>query len=202
MDYSIREIERENNSVIDYLDQQVDEMNQERDIAIKRSTESKIILASVMREKYQTHFLKRACFQAWKHFYDWKKYTSARERLSQNYYRKKSLQRLVNGWRKITHQQFLDKAIKERDEYELQQRNKVKGVDHKIDNLMLYLSQLQQKIEEETGLILEIPEEYQISVDTGISRIVNETDTLRNTNLFNEVKSNQQEIIYQQEIVY
>jgi hypothetical protein len=77
----------------------------------------------------------------------------------------------MNAWRQVTHNQFLEKAFKIRDEYELQQRVKVYHVDNKIDNLMLYLAQLQAKIEEETGLILEIPEEYQVSINTGLDRI-------------------------------
>lgn len=77
----------------------------------------------------------------------------------------------MNGWRRVAHEQFIERAFKIRDEYELQQRSKVYQVDNKIENLMLYLAQLQAKIEEETGLILEIPEEYQISISTGLERI-------------------------------
>ena len=77
----------------------------------------------------------------------------------------------MNGWRSAAHDQFLEKAFRIRDEYELQQRTKIYNVDNKIDNLMLYLAQLQTKIEEETGLILEIPSEYQISIGDGLERI-------------------------------
>lgn len=60
---------------------------------------------------------------------------------------------------------------------------------------MLYLSQLQQKIEEETGLILEIPDDYQIS--SGLERIKNETEKLRNTEIFDEVRMTQTEAVFQ-----
>jgi hypothetical protein len=83
-----------------------------------------------------------------------------------------------------------------RDEYELQQRSKVFNIDTKIDNLMLYLSQLQEKIQEETGLILDIPEEYQ--VNTGLGRIEEETTKLRQTDLFEEVRMTQTEAMFQQ----
>lgn len=194
MDFAIRENERENNSSIDYIEQQLEYAINEKDAAIKRATQSRIILANIMREKYNTFHLKKVCFKALKYFYEWRKYEDAKTKFSCNYYRKKLLQKLLNGWRKISHEQFLVKAFKVRDEYELQQRVPIFNIDNKIENLMLYLSQLQVKIEEETGLILEIPEEYQIN--TGLYRIKEETDKLRETDLFEEVRLTQTEAIY------
>lgn len=196
MDYAIRANERENNSAIDFMEQQLEEGINERNAAIQRATESRIIFANIMREKYNTFYAKRACFQSWKYYYEWKKYKVAKSKFCDNYYRKRSLQKLLNGWRKVSHEQFLDKAFKIRDEYELQQRNKIFQVDNKIENLILYLSQLQAKIEEETGLVLEIPNEYQEVLNSGIGRVKQETDTLRGTELFNEVKMTQTEAIF------
>ena len=62
---------------------------------------------------------------------------------------------------------------------------------------LLYLSQLQAKIEEETGLILNIPQEYLQSIDAGLTRIKQETNTLRNTQLFEEVRMTQSEFIFE-----
>lgn len=61
---------------------------------------------------------------------------------------------------------------------------------------LLYLSQLQAKIEEETGLILNIPEEYMKTINTGLTRIKQEADTLSKTNIFEEVRMTQTESIY------
>lgn len=194
LDFAIRESERENNSAIDFMEQQVEEATNERDAARKRATESRIILANVMREKYNTFFLKRACFQSWKYFFEWKKYKIAKAKFCDNYYKKRSKQKFLNGWRKVSHEQFLQKAFKIRDEYELQQRTKIFNIDNKIENLMLYLAQLQSKIEEETGLILEIPDDYMIN--TGLQRIKNETEILRQTDLFEEVRMTQAEAIF------
>lgn len=65
---------------------------------------------------------------------------------------------------------------------------------------MVYLAQLHQKIEEETGLILEIPDDYQIN--TGLQRIKNETDILRQTELIDEVRMTQTEAIFTSQIHY
>ena len=94
----------------------------------------------------------------------------------------------------MTHDEFIEKAFRIRDEYEAQKRKVIYDIDTKVDNLMLYLSQLQQKIEEETGLILDIPEEYQVS--SGLERIKNETEQLRQTELFDEVRMTQTEAVF------
>ena len=195
MDFEVRENERENLSLLDFTEQQVEETTNERDAAIRRASQSRIILANVMREKYNTHFLKRACFQSWKYFYEWRKYKDAKSKFCDNYYKNRCLRKFFNGWRRISHDEFIERAFNIRDDYEAQKRKVVFDVDNKIENLMLYLSQLQQKIEEETGLILEIPEEYQIS--TGLERIKNETDTLRQTDLMEEVRMTKTEVIFQ-----
>ena len=168
MEYRIKENERENASEIDFIAQQVEDATHEKEEAIKRSTESRIIFANVMQTKFHS---KRVIFKAWKYFYEWKKYIVAKSKFCDNYNRNKALQKVFNAWRRIAHDQFLEKALRIRDEYEVQKRTKIYQIDNKIDNLMLYLAQLQSKIAEETGLILEIPEEYQVSIETGLNRI-------------------------------
>lgn len=89
MDIRIRESERENHSSIDFMEQSLEEANNEKDASIKRATQSRIILANVMREKYNTFYLKRACFQSLKHYYEWRKYEDAKSKFCDNYYRKR-----------------------------------------------------------------------------------------------------------------
>lgn len=192
MDFSIRENERENNSAIDFMEQQVEEASNERDSAVRRATQSKVILANIFRTHYH---LKHSCFESWKYYYDWQKYIDAKSKFCDNYYKNRHLRKIFNGWRKVTHDEFIEKAFKIRDDYEAQQRKVIYDIDSRTDNLMLYLSQLQQKIEEETGLILEIPDDYQIS--SGLERIKTETEKLRNTEIFDEVRMTQTEAVFQ-----
>lgn len=167
-DYAIKENQRQNSSKQDYMEDMVAGATAERDEAVTRASQSRIILANVLHTKIHT---KRAVFNAWKYQYEWMKYVQAKSKFCDNFYEKKAKQKIMNAWRQVAHEQFLEKAFKIRDEYELQQRVKIYQVDNKIDNLMLYLAQLQQKIEEETGLILEIPDEYQVSINNGLGRI-------------------------------
>jgi hypothetical protein len=192
MDYAIRENERENSSAIDYMEQLVEEASNERDTAVRRATQSKVILANIFRTQYH---LKHSCFESWKYYYDWKKYVDAKSKFCDNYYKNKTLRKMFNGLRRVTHEEFIEKAFNIRDAYEVQQRRKIYDVDSRSDNLMLYLSQLQQQIEDETGLILEIPDDYQIG--TGLERIKNETEKLRNTEVFDEVRMTQTEAVFQ-----
>lgn len=60
MDFAIRENERDNNSAVDYLEQQIEEANTENEIAAKRASQSRLILANILREKYNTFYIKRA----------------------------------------------------------------------------------------------------------------------------------------------
>jgi hypothetical protein len=77
MDFSIKENERQKNSAVDFMQQKVDEATDERDDAVRRATESRIIFANVMRTKVHT---KRAVFSAWKHQYEWSKYKEAKSK--------------------------------------------------------------------------------------------------------------------------
>lgn len=75
----------------------------------------------------------------------------------------------------LTHQQYWEKVVKERDEYkEKQLQSQLFTWDVKIDNLKLYLAQLMEKIEEETGIIVALPHEYDHIMEKGISRFDNE----------------------------
>jgi len=87
IDFKIKENERENASAIDFLEQQLEEAINEKDSAIKRASQSRIILANTLREKYNTHYLKRACFQSWKYYYEWKKYKEAKSKFCDNYFK-------------------------------------------------------------------------------------------------------------------
>ena len=80
LDFRIKENERENSSALDFMEQQLEETINEKDYAVRRASESRIILANVMREKYNTHYIKRACFQSWKYFYEWKKYKETKSK--------------------------------------------------------------------------------------------------------------------------
>lgn len=80
MDLSIRENERNNQSTIMYLEQQLEDAMLENETAKARATQSRIILANVLREKYNTFYMKRAVFQAWKYYYDWKNYEEAKSK--------------------------------------------------------------------------------------------------------------------------
>lgn len=80
LEFKVRENERENTSALDFLEQQLEEAVNEKDAAIIRASQSRIILANTLREKYNTHYLKRACFQSWKYFYEWKKYKEAKSK--------------------------------------------------------------------------------------------------------------------------
>ena len=185
MDFAIRENERDNNSAIDYLLQQIDEASVEKDAAMKRASQSRLILANILREKYNTFFIKREFFQAWKYYHDWKHYEEAKSKFWDNYYKKRSLQTLFNHWRKITHDEFVEKIFMEKEEYDLMEKSK-----------LLYLSQLQARIEEETGLVLQIPQEYLTSIGNGLDRIKVETVNLKNSHLFDEVNMTQTERIF------
>ena len=77
MDYAIKENERQNASAVDYMEQLVDDATNERDEAVKRAIESKIIFANTMRTRIHT---KRAVFNAWKYYFEWKKYKVAKSK--------------------------------------------------------------------------------------------------------------------------
>ena len=185
MDFAVRENERDNNSSIDYLEHQVDVANAEKEAAVKRASQSRIILANILREKYNTFYIKRAWFQAWKYFHEWKHYEEAKSKFWDNYYRKRCLQMLFNHWRKYSHDAYVERIFQIKEEFDLQEQSK-----------LLYLSQLQAKIEEETGLILKIPEDYLNSIDNGLSRIFIESKTLRGCELLSEVRMTQKERIF------
>lgn len=92
------------------------------------------------------------------------------------------------------HDEFIERAFEIRDEYEIQKRKVVYDVDKKIENLNVYILQLKDKIEEETGLILDIPDEY--FQGTGLERIKNETDRLRETELWDEMRVTQTQNVF------
>ena len=91
MDFAVRENERDNNSAIDFLEQQIEISKSEREDAAFRATQSRIILGNILREKYNTFYIKRACFQAWKYYHEWKHYEEAKTKFWDNYYKKRDL---------------------------------------------------------------------------------------------------------------
>jgi len=125
---------------------------------------------------------------------NWKYYTKCSKRKNRiNYYvinkfHRKRQRALFEGWQKVTHQWFKERIDSEKATIrsELESKMLIQW-SSKVDALMLYMAQLEDKIKIEQEARQKLAEAYDASLSNGFSRLNIETQVLQANPLIGEV---------------
>lgn len=124
----------------------------------------------------------------------WKYYTKCQKRknrisdYAKNKFHRKRQANLFESWRKVTHHWFKERIDSERNQMraELESKMLVQWTT-KVDALMLYMAQLEDRIKIEQEARQKLAEAYDASLTNGFSRLTLETQMLQVNPLIGEV---------------
>lgn len=118
----------------------------------------------------------------------WRWYIKQRTIYAQNHHQRRFMRGVFKSWSNVTHQEYWEWIVVEWNVYqEDQMKSLLFTQDVWIDNLKLYLAQLMEKIEEETGTILQLPEEYDRVMHRGATRLQHETLKMGTSSIMTQI---------------
>ena len=134
------------------------------------------ILDRLLEKKGERELLKRRAFESFKQYWEWQTYLKEKTVYADNYYQRRFLRNALKGWKEQSHLRMRKRLIQEREELtERRTKQELYTADVKIENLKLYLALLMEKVEEETGIAVQLPEEYERMFGTAQATILTET---------------------------
>ena len=153
-----------------------------------RQTVAELALDQVLQSKREKDRLKRRAFQAFKYHWEWKKYVQNKTVYAANFHQRSLARRVLKAWSTATHEEYRARLLKDKEEYEHEQKTKILyRADRKIEQLKLYLAHIMAKIEKETDLVVQLPDDYERIMGVGLDRLEAETRTLSQTALLTQI---------------
>ena len=130
----------------------------------------------------------RICFKAWLYYTKVQKRKSRVQHYCNNKIHRAKMRRLFDSWRGVTHTWFKERLDREKTSFrmELESKMLVKW-STKVDSLLLYMAQLEDKIKMEQDAREVLTHTYDASLNTGFNRLNVETHTLSQNPLIHEV---------------
>lgn len=124
----------------------------------------------------------------------WKKYLKARKEknrvaaYSRNTIYRNKLTRIFRNWRDVSHQWGKERIIREEAVFRKNlEREKLTMWSSKVDQLMLYMAQLEDKIKTEVQAREELTVTYEKSLNKGVRVLNTETSLLADNPLIKEI---------------
>lgn len=139
-------------------------------------------------EKTRNHFRFRCVLRAWKYYTKCRKQRNRVYSYIINKFHRRRQSKIYEGWKWVAHKQFKEEvdAKKFRIQAELESKMLTQW-STKVDALLLYMSQLEDKIKVEQEARQKLAEAYDNSLNNGFSRLNLETQVLQANPLINEV---------------
>lgn len=130
----------------------------------------------------------KICMHEWKNYIkrerEWKRLCA----YANNKFYRYRLRDVFKNWNKVTHQWGKERIQKESAEYRLdQETEKLTMWTLKVDQMMLYLRQLEGKIKTEVQAREQLTIAYESSLNKGVQKVNRETQLLADNPLVNEI---------------
>ena len=130
----------------------------------------------------------RIYMQAWKAYLKRRKGKKRVAAHSRNFIYRKSLTRFFRGWRDVAHEWGRDRINAEESTYRKNlETEKLTMWTSKVDQLMLYMAQLEDKIKTEVQAREQLAVAYESSLNKGVKTLNSETGLLADNPLVHEI---------------
>ena len=190
----LKEVEREKLSHKQFQDGKLEEATKETDYHHMREFTTATILERLLQKKGERELLKRKAFEAFKFHWEWKQYIKEKTVYADNYYQRRFLRNTLKAWSQQSHIRMRKRLVKERESLtEKRTKEELYTADVKIENLKLYLALLMEKVEEETGIAVQLPEEYERMFGTAQAAILTETQKLQKDEIIRQVQADRED---------
>ena len=184
----IKQLLREKSSQIELAMASKREAQEHQQFHEGRQTVAELSLENVLVAKREKDRLKRRAFQAFKLYWEWQKYIQNKTVYAANFHQRSFARKVLKAWSKATHSEYRARLVREKEAYEHEEKvKKLYRADRKIDQLKLYLAHIMAKIEKETDLQVQLPDDYERIMGVGLDRLEAETQTLSQTQLLTQI---------------
>ena len=133
-------------------------------------------------------FYYRVCMKYWSKFVKHRREKKRVAAYSRNTIYRNKLQRQFRGWRNVSHQWGKERINTEEAVFRKNlEREKLTMWTCKVDQLMLYMAQLEDKIKSEVQAREQLTVTYESSLNRGVNVLNKETNLLADNPLINEI---------------
>lgn len=130
----------------------------------------------------------KICLKAWKKYLKRKREKKRISAYTRNTIYRNKLKRFYKNWQIVSHQWGKERIAKESAEYKLAlETERLTMWTSKVDQLMLYLRQLEGKIKTEVQAREQLTIAYEQSLNKGVQKVNRETQLLSENPLVNEI---------------
>ena len=137
--------------------------------------------------KVRAYYFK-ICMKAWKKYIKRKREKNRKAAYTRNSIHRNKMSRFFKEWQKVSHQWGKERIQKESAEYRLEQdTEKLTMWTPKVDQMMLYLRQLEGKLKTEVQAREQLTVAYESSLNKGVQKVNRETQLLADNPLVNEI---------------
>jgi hypothetical protein len=124
-------------------------------------------------------FYYRVCIKFWKVYVKKRKEKNRKAAYTRNTIYRNMLTRVFRGWRTSTHEWGIERLNNNEDSYRKDlERQKLTMWTSKVDQLMLYMAQMEDKIKSEVKARESLSVTYEQSINRGVSKLNYETEVL------------------------
>ena len=147
-------------------------------------------LSCIIRFVNMKHRLaqQKQVYKAWLKYHNRKLQKNRVATYSRNTIRRGMLSRIFNNWQRVSHQMGKERIVKEEHSFRKNlEKEKLTMWSSKVDQLMLYMAQLEDKIKSEVQAREELTVSYERSLNKGVTVLKNETSLLEENPLIQEI---------------
>lgn len=136
----------------------------------------------------QRLFYFRVCVKFWRMYVRRRREKNRKAAYTRNTIYRNRLTRIFRGWRSATHEWGIERLDSNEDVFRKDlERQKLTMWTSKVDQLMLYMAQMEDKIKSEVKAREMLSVTYEQSLNRGVSKLNQETDILANNPLVHEI---------------
>ena len=133
-------------------------------------------------------FYYRVCLKFWKSYVKRRREKKRIAAYSRNTIYRNNLTRHFKNWRNNAHELGKHRIAKYEIVFRKElEREKLTMWTSKVDQLMLYMAQLEDKIKSEVQAREQLTQTYELSLNKGVNKLNNETNLLADNPLINEI---------------